>query len=67
MPDPAQLLIGGIGVVASGITFLLMFFHSTRRAEYRSACGFSLASSLLGALLILLIFLTMAYAQGRHP
>lgn len=65
MLDPAQWLVSGIGLVTSAVTFALMFFPGSRRPQFRSAKGFSLIASLAGALLVLLVFLVMAHAQGR--
>ncbi len=53
-----------IGLIASGITFALMRFPQTRRPQFRTMGQFSIAASLLGALIVLAAFVTIAFTQG---
>lgn len=62
--NPAQVLIGLIGVAVSITTFCLLRYPHVRRARLRQYGAFSLGASLLGAAIVLTLCMMMILAQG---
>ena len=62
--DSAQQLILVVGLVATGVTFVLMRYPQTRRPQFRGLAGLSLPVSLMGALIMLAMFCGIVYIQG---
>ncbi len=62
--DTDQVLLALIGAGASFMTFCLMRFPRTRRAQFQRYGPFSLTASFFGALTILLISALTVYSQA---
>ncbi len=60
----AQWLLMIVGVILSVTTFMLMRFPQYRREEYRGG-PFSTTTSLVAAVLMLVLCLIFVLAQGR--
>jgi multisubunit Na+/H+ antiporter MnhB subunit len=61
----AQWLIVAVGVVTSYVTFGLMRYPEKRREQYRGQ-AFSVPVSIAAGLVVLVLCLFFAWAQGRY-
>jgi uncharacterized membrane protein YeaQ/YmgE (transglycosylase-associated protein family) len=62
--NAAQVLITIVGLVTAIVTFYLLRFPHARRPQFRQYGAFSLATSLVGAAVVLAFCLLLAYLQG---
>jgi uncharacterized membrane protein YeaQ/YmgE (transglycosylase-associated protein family) len=62
--NAAQVLITIVGLVSTIVAFCLLRFPHTRRPQFRQYGALSLATSLMGAVIVLAFCLLLVYLQG---